>query len=107
MAETSSTVTMHGLAHYANMQPAETALKTAIDVLNDQLATIEKERAKLESERIAFEMVKKTVLNFKTPIRLNVGGKRFMTTQDTLNKEDSMLKAMFSGRHTIAVSYSK
>ncbi|KAL9270366.1 FH protein interacting protein FIP2-like protein [Drosera capensis] len=36
-------------------------------------------------------------------VRLNVGGKKFCTTVDTLTQRepDSMLAAMFSGRHTI------
>ncbi len=31
-------------------------------------------------------------------IRLNVGGKHFVTTVDTLCKEESMLSAMFGGK---------
>ncbi|KAF6174772.1 hypothetical protein GIB67_031296 [Kingdonia uniflora] len=36
-------------------------------------------------------------------VRLNIGGKKFCTTMDTLTQRepDSMLAAMFSGRHTI------
>ncbi|XVF30741.1 hypothetical protein REPUB_Repub16aG0084600 [Reevesia pubescens] len=36
-------------------------------------------------------------------IRLNIGGKKFCTTVDTLTRRepDSMLAAMFSGRHTL------
>ncbi|BBN68501.1 potassium channel tetramerisation domain-containing protein / pentapeptide repeat-containing protein, partial [Prunus dulcis] len=36
-------------------------------------------------------------------IRLNIGGKKFCTTIDTLTQRepDSMLAAMFSGRHTL------
>ncbi|CAB4285853.1 unnamed protein product [Prunus armeniaca] len=38
-----------------------------------------------------------------TLIRLNIGGKKFCTTIDTLTQRepDSMLAAMFSGRHTL------
>ncbi|XP_059668589.1 FH protein interacting protein FIP2 isoform X3 [Cornus florida] len=38
-----------------------------------------------------------------TLVRLNIGGKKFCTTVDTLThrEPDSMLAAMFSGRHTI------
>ncbi|KAM7272993.1 hypothetical protein ACFE04_027657 [Oxalis oulophora] len=36
-------------------------------------------------------------------VRLNIGGKKFCTTHDTLTQRepDSMLAAMFSGRHTL------
>ncbi|KAK9951680.1 hypothetical protein M0R45_007116 [Rubus argutus] len=38
-----------------------------------------------------------------SPIRLNIGGKKFYTTVTTLTQRDpdSMLAAMFSGRHTL------
>ncbi|RVW90240.1 FH protein interacting protein FIP2 [Vitis vinifera] len=37
-------------------------------------------------------------------VRLNIGGKKFCTTVDTLTQRepDSMLAAMFSGRHTVS-----
>ncbi|XP_057998447.1 FH protein interacting protein FIP2 isoform X3 [Hevea brasiliensis] len=42
-------------------------------------------------------------LNFSSVVRLNIGGKKFCTTVDTLTQRepDSMLAAMFSGRHTV------
>ncbi|XP_042512129.1 FH protein interacting protein FIP2 [Macadamia integrifolia] len=41
---------------------------------------------------------------FDSFIRLNIGGKKFCTTVDTLTQRepDSMLAAMFSGRHTVS-----
>ena len=44
------------------------------------------------------------VSSFPTPVKLNVGGKTFQTTMTTLQgkhagEQDSMLAAMFSGRH--------
>lgn len=41
--------------------------------------------------------------DFKSIVRLNIGGKKFCTTVDTLTQRepDSMLAAMFSGRHTL------
>ncbi|XP_027177187.1 FH protein interacting protein FIP2 [Coffea eugenioides] len=41
---------------------------------------------------------------FSSIIRLNIGGKKFCTTVDTLThrEPDSMLAAMFSGRHTLS-----
>ncbi|XP_070043778.1 FH protein interacting protein FIP2 isoform X2 [Nicotiana tabacum] len=42
-------------------------------------------------------------------VRLNIGGKKFCTTLDTLTQRepDSMLAAMFSGRHTICQESEK
>lgn len=45
-----------------------------------------------------------TSSDLSSMVRLNIGGKKFCTTIDTLtNREpDSMLSAMFSGRHAMA-----
>ncbi|MED6186590.1 FH protein interacting protein fip2 [Stylosanthes scabra] len=42
-------------------------------------------------------------------VRLNIGGKKFCTTTDTLTQRepDSMLAAMFSGRHTLSLDSDK
>ncbi|XP_026428011.1 FH protein interacting protein FIP2-like isoform X2 [Papaver somniferum] len=42
-------------------------------------------------------------------VRLNIGGKKFSTTVDTLTQRepDSMLAAMFSGRHTLSQDSEK
>ncbi|GAB4857228.1 FH protein interacting protein fip2 [Ancistrocladus abbreviatus] len=42
-------------------------------------------------------------------VRLNIGGKKFCTTVDTLTQRepDSMLAAMFSGRHTVCPDSNK
>ncbi|KAL2646702.1 hypothetical protein AAZV13_05G072300 [Glycine max] len=41
--------------------------------------------------------------DLSSAVRLNIGGKKFCTTTDTLTQRepDSMLAAMFSGRHTL------
>ncbi|XP_002525705.2 FH protein interacting protein FIP2 isoform X1 [Ricinus communis] len=41
--------------------------------------------------------------SFSSLVRLNIGGRKFCTTVDTLTQRepDSMLAAMFSGRHTV------
>ncbi|KAK2638284.1 hypothetical protein Ddye_026079 [Dipteronia dyeriana] len=46
----------------------------------------------------------KEVSDSASMVRLNVGGKKFCTTLDTLThrEPDSMLAAMFSGRHTVS-----
>ena len=41
-------------------------------------------------------------IHFGKTVKLNVGGKIYKTTLDTLRKDpDSMLNAMFSGRHEL------
>ena len=52
-------------------------------------------------EKSAIEEITKTLnqVHFASTIKLNVGGKIYKTTLDTLRKDpDSMLCAMFSGR---------
>ena len=52
-------------------------------------------------EKSAIEEITKTLneVHFASTIKLNVGGKIYKTTLDTLKKDpDSMLCAMFSGR---------
>ncbi|XP_057468403.1 FH protein interacting protein FIP2-like isoform X1 [Actinidia eriantha] len=46
---------------------------------------------------------------FSSLVRLNIGGKKFCTTVDTLTQRepDSMLSAMFSGRHTLCQDSEK
>jgi len=36
-------------------------------------------------------------------VRINIGGKIFMTSRSTLMKENSMLKSKFSGQHELEV----
>ena len=62
----------------------------------DKLAA---ERAKLDAEKAAMEGLQQF---HSSRIKLNIGGKRFETSRGTLCMQpDSMLAAMFSGRHAL------
>ena len=64
-----------------------------------ECAKIEEARAGLNAEKKAMQQVERLLTS---RIRLNVGGKRIETSRGTLcSVEDSMLAAMFSGRHTL------
>ena len=62
---------------------------------------LEQDLNNAREEKAAIEEITKTLneVHFASTIKLNVGGKIYKTTLDTLRKDpDSMLCAMFSGR---------
>ena len=62
---------------------------------------LEQDLNNARQEKAAIEEITKTLneVHFASTIKLNVGGKIYKTTLDTLRKDpDSMLCAMFSGR---------
>ena len=59
---------------------------------------------RVRQERAAFEEITKTLkeVHFGRSVKLSVGGKIYKTTLSTLRKDpNSMLSAMFSGRHDL------
>ena len=69
-----------------------------IDDANEKLAIIEDEKVKWKNEQ---ELIAKTC-KFDSRIKLDIGGSLFTTTTSTLSRfPDSMLAAMFSGRHEL------
>ena len=76
---------------------ASSKMSEARDLLNKDLNNARQEKA-------AIEEITKTLnqVHFASTIKLNVGGKIYKTTLDTLRKDpDSMLCAMFSGRFVL------
>ena len=78
-----------------------------LDILSENLRSveaqsrIEQDPDNVGQEKSAIEEITKNLneVHFASTIKLNVGGKIYKTTLDTLRKDpDSMLCAMFSGR---------
>jgi len=81
----------------AKLSDAQKLTSEAHDLLKEDLEKVRREKA-------AFEEMSKTLneVHFGKTIKLNVGGKIYETTLDTLRKDpDSMLSAIFSGRHEL------
>jgi hypothetical protein len=93
--------TFEGLAieaarHAAHVVNEDTRLATLHQLELDKLAA---ERAKLDAEKASMEGLQQFQ---SSRIKLNIGGKRFETSRGTLCMvPDSMLAAMFSGRHAL------
>ena len=70
-------------------------------LLTEGRELLEQDLNNARQEKAAIEEITKTLneVHFANTIKLNVGGKIYKTTLDTLRKDpDSMLCAMFSGR---------
>ncbi|EOD23272.1 hypothetical protein EMIHUDRAFT_469573 [Emiliania huxleyi CCMP1516] len=75
------------------------ALQRAVDGLRTQQESVQRERAELQSMKATVE---ENLAQFKQRVKLNVGGSKFETTLTTLTRyPESMLGAMFSGRHEV------
>jgi hypothetical protein len=67
--------------------------------LDGQLTAFEKTKVDFEKTKI---VVEGALEKFKSNVKLNVGGYKFETTLTTLTSDkESMLAAMFSGRHEL------
>ncbi|CAH3188931.1 unnamed protein product, partial [Porites lobata] len=87
------------LFHLANakLSDAQKLTDEAHDLLKQDLE-------KVREEKSNFEEMTKTLnqVHFASTVKLNVGGKIYKTTLNTLRKDpDSMLCAMFSGRFEV------
>ena len=78
----------------AKLSDSQTLMAEARDLLKQDLNNARQEKSAIEEITKTFNKV-----HFASTIMLNVGGKIYKTTLDTLRKDpDSMLCAMFSGR---------
>jgi len=92
---------------------AQSSIDVFARALHSEMRRLESERDRLEAERHCFleerqkfykesRWMERSNRHTKDAVKLNVGGVVFTTTLGTLHKEpDSMLSAMFSGRHRI------
>jgi len=78
----------------AKLSDAQKLMAEARELLNQDLNNARQEKSAMEQVTKALNQI-----HFASTIKLNVGGKIYKTTLDTLRKDpDSMLCAMFSGR---------
>ena len=73
-------------------------------LMNEARELVKQDLDNFKEEKTAFEKLSKTLdeVHFGSSVKLNVGGKIYKTTLETLRKDpDSMLCAMFSGRHEL------
>lgn len=94
-------------------EEGQTAAEATTRRLRDEAAALESEKKRFEEEKEAFqeerhlfaeELVRMHTVNViqETRIKLNIGGHTFVTSTFTLTKDpNSMLAAMFSGRHAL------
>jgi len=80
---------------------ASAKLSDAQKLMTEARELLKQDLNNARQEKSAIEKITKTLneVHFASSIKLNVGGKIYETTLDTLRKDpDSMLCAMFSGR---------
>ena len=80
---------------------ASEKIANAQKLMNEAKDLLKQDLDNARQEKAAIEEITKTlnIIHFASKIKLNVGGKIYKTTLDTLRKDpDSMLCAMFSGK---------
>ena len=93
--------------HATAMQQLVAAMKTAEQLHEGGLLRLRRDRERLEADRRAFEAmatkIRCTNVTESGRVKLNVGGRRFEFSRELLEQAgpDSMLAAMFSGRHEL------
>ena len=83
---------------------ASAKVAEAHKLMNEAHELVKKDLDNLKEEKTVFEKLSKTLdeVHYGRLVKLNVGGKIYQTTLDTLRKDpNSMLCAMFSGRHEL------
>ena len=73
-------------------------------LMNEAREFLKQDLGNVRQEKSAFQELTKILneVHFSSTVKLNVGGKIYKTTLDTLRRDpDSMLCAMFSGRHEL------
>ncbi|RMX48487.1 hypothetical protein pdam_00008503 [Pocillopora damicornis] len=81
--------------------PSDEALEEVNQHVREAFNILKRETNKVRKEKEAFDEVAKKLehIHFSKMLKLNVGGHRFDTSLETMNKDPgSMLHAMFSGR---------
>ena len=74
-------------------------LQRHLDAVRAEQELVLRQRAELRSMNAGVEA---NLAQFKERVKLNVGGTKFETTLSTLTRyPDSLLAAMFSGRHKV------
>lgn len=79
-------------------------ISQAQELMNEARELLKQDLDNVRQEKSAFQELTKILneVHFSSTVKLNVGGKIYKTTLDTLRKDpDSMLCAMFSERHEL------
>ena len=83
---------------------ASAKVSQARQLLSEARELLKQDLHNVKQEKSAFLELTKTLeeVHFGSKIKLNIGGKVYKTSADTLRRDpDSMLCAMFSGRHEL------